>query len=187
MRGSWPSCCTRTCSDRSITVSRECERSRSLRAAYQTNRHRSHTGDDSRESDLPAAGGLPVLASSLLRRAIAASGSARSPKPACGAGPSSYYQQFDAAEGCLRQEVRRELLAEAQKHDAWEIVTRDSVHRADPGGSADCFDPDTRIGSAPSDSLDLQRVWNRDPQQCRSSVSSRENYNVPRNRSRFVD
>jgi transposase len=32
-----------------------------------------------------------------------------------------YYQQFDALR-MLRQEVRRELLAEAQKHDAWKLL-----------------------------------------------------------------
>jgi transposase len=32
-----------------------------------------------------------------------------------------YYQQFDALRA-LRQEVRRELLAEAQKHDAWKLL-----------------------------------------------------------------
>jgi transposase len=32
-----------------------------------------------------------------------------------------YYQQFDALRS-LRQEVRRELLAEAQKHDAWKLL-----------------------------------------------------------------
>jgi transposase len=32
-----------------------------------------------------------------------------------------YYQQFDALRA-LRQEIRRELLAEAQKHDAWKLL-----------------------------------------------------------------
>jgi transposase len=32
-----------------------------------------------------------------------------------------YYQQFDALRS-LRQDVRRELLAEAQKHDAWKLL-----------------------------------------------------------------
>ena len=32
-----------------------------------------------------------------------------------------YYQQF-AALRVLRQEVRRELLAEAQKHDVWKLL-----------------------------------------------------------------
>ncbi|MGC2332621.1 MAG: transposase [Candidatus Acidiferrales bacterium] len=32
-----------------------------------------------------------------------------------------YYQQFDALRA-LRQQVRRELLAEAQKHDAWKLL-----------------------------------------------------------------
>jgi transposase len=32
-----------------------------------------------------------------------------------------YYQQFDALRA-LRQEIRRELLAEAQKHDTWKLL-----------------------------------------------------------------
>ena len=79
-----------------------------------------------------------------------------------------YYQQFDALRA-LRQEVRRELLAEAQKHDAWKLLRADSVHRADPGGSADRFDPDTASVPHQATALDLQRVWNRDAQQCRAA------------------
>jgi len=44
-----------------------------------------------------------------------------------------YYQQLDALRP-LRQQVRQELLAEAKEARRVEIVTRDSVHRPDPGG-----------------------------------------------------
>ena len=50
-----------------------------------------------------------------------------------------YYQQFDALRA-LRQEVRRELLGGSSEAQRLEIITRDSIHRPDPGGSADCFD-----------------------------------------------
>ena len=50
-----------------------------------------------------------------------------------------YYQQFDALRA-LRQEVRRELLAEAQKHDAWKLLREIPFDRPDPGGAADRFD-----------------------------------------------
>ena len=40
-----------------------------------------------------------------------------------------------------------------------EIATRDSVHRPDPGGAADRFDPDTAPVPYQATALDLQRVW----------------------------
>ena len=80
-----------------------------------------------------------------------------------------YYQQFDALRA-LRQQVRRELLAEAQKHERLEIVTRDSVDRPDPGGSADRFDANTASFSYQAAALDLQRIWDRDAQQRRAAV-----------------
>ena len=47
-------------------------------------------------------------------------GSGRFKKPECAAA-EFYYQQFDALRS-LRQDVRRELLTEAQKHDAWKLL-----------------------------------------------------------------
>jgi hypothetical protein len=51
-----------------------------------------------------------------------------------------------------------------------EIATRDSVHRPDPGSSADRSDPDTAPVPHQATALDLQRVWDRDAQQCRASL-----------------
>ena len=48
-------------------------------------------------------------------------GSRRSRKPACADAPEIYYQQFDAL-AALRQEARRELLAEARKHPAMRLL-----------------------------------------------------------------
>ena len=77
-----------------------------------------------------------------------------------------YYQQLDALRP-LRHEVRRELLAEAQKHARLEIVTRDSVHRSDPGGAVDRADPDTAPLPQQATALEIQRLRHRNAQQCR--------------------
>jgi hypothetical protein len=53
-----------------------------------------------------------------------------------------YYQQFDAL-AALRQEVRRELLAESGKHPAIEIAAADSLDRPDPRRFVDRSDADT--------------------------------------------
>ena len=79
-----------------------------------------------------------------------------------------YYQQFDAlrasAPGSTARAVRRGPEARGV-----EIVTPDSVHRADPGGSADRFDPDTAPVSHQATAVDLQWIWDRDAQQCRAA------------------
>ena len=51
-------------------------------------------------------------------RAIVPSGSRKSANRGVRRRASSYYQQPDALR-CLRQEVRRDLLAESKKHPAW--------------------------------------------------------------------
>jgi hypothetical protein len=51
-----------------------------------------------------------------------------------------------------------------------EIITRDSVHRSDPSGPADRFDPDPASLSYQATALDLQRVWHRDTQQRRAPL-----------------
>ena len=53
----------------------------------------------------------------LMGRQQIGSGSARFEKPAA----EIYYRQFDALRS-LRQEVRRDLLADAKKHDAWKLL-----------------------------------------------------------------
>ena len=50
-----------------------------------------------------------------------------------------------------------------------EIVTSDSIHRTDPGRSADRFDPDTTPVPHQATAVDIQRVRNRDTQQCRAA------------------
>ncbi len=53
-----------------------------------------------------------------------------------------YYQQFDAL-AALRQEVRRELLAESRKHPRHEIAAADSLDWPDPRRFVDRSDADT--------------------------------------------
>ena len=53
-----------------------------------------------------------------------------------------YYQQFDAL-AVLRQQARRELLAESRKHLAVKILRQDSFDRSDPCCAVGCSDPDT--------------------------------------------
>ena len=45
-----------------------------------------------------------------------------------------------------------------------EIVTRDSIHRPDPGGSADRFDANAASLPYQAAALGLQRIWHRDAQ-----------------------
>ena len=52
-----------------------------------------------------------------------------------------YYQQFDALRS-LREQVRRDLLAEGRKHSAIEIAAPDSFDWTHSSGSVDCSDAD---------------------------------------------
>jgi hypothetical protein len=52
------------------------------------------------------------------------------------------YQQLDVLR-LLRQEVRRDLLAESKKHKAWKLLLQDSGDRSDPNGSVDRAVADT--------------------------------------------
>ena len=74
-----------------------------------------------------------------------------------------YYQQFDAlrvlAPGSAARAVGR-----GSEAGRLEIVTRDSIHRPDPGGSADRFDPDAAPVPYQAAALGLQRIWDRDVQ-----------------------
>ncbi len=78
--------------------------------------HRSPAGDASRESDLPQWGdpcvGEQVYAPRYRAEWLAKIGEAGMHRRA-----EFYYRQFNALRS-LRQEVRRELLAETQKHNA---------------------------------------------------------------------
>ncbi len=61
-----------------------------------------------------------------------------------------YYQQLDALRA-LRQQVRRDLLAESKKHQTWKRLGRVAGHPADPA-------PFPHQAAA----MDLQRFWHRD-------------------------
>ena len=80
-----------------------------------------------------------------------------------------YYQQLrcvaGAAPGSAARAARRS--AEARR---LEIVTRDSVHRPDPGGAADRFDANAASFPYQATALELQRIWDRDAQQRRAEV-----------------
>ena len=79
-----------------------------------------------------------------------------------------YYQQLDALRP-LRQEVRRELLAEARKHDARKWLR--SIPFLGPIRAALVIALIQTPAPVPyqATALDLQWVWDRDLQQCRSS------------------
>ena len=62
-------------------------------------------------------------------RAIVLSGSGKIREPGVRRRPEFYYQQLDALR-TVRQEVRRELLAEAKKHKASHIVCSSCGHVA---------------------------------------------------------
>ena len=56
-----------------------------------------------------------------MHRAIVRSGSAKINEPGVRRRAEFYYQQLDALRS-LRQEVRRDLLAESKKHKAWKLL-----------------------------------------------------------------
>jgi len=59
-----------------------------------------------------------------------------------------YYQQLDALRS-VRQEVRRELLAEGKKHKAWKLLWPDPLDRSDPGRRVAWHPADSASFSAP--------------------------------------
>ena len=76
-----------------------------------------------------------------------------------------YYQQLDALRS-LRHQVRRDLLAES-KNQGDETALPDPVDRSDSRGSPDRADPDTAPFPHQAAALEIQRICNRDAQQCR--------------------
>ena len=70
-----------------------------------------------------------------------------------------YYQQLDALRS-LRQEVRRELLAESKKHSAWKATLPDSVDGSDPGGRVDRNPTDAPPLPHQAAAMDLQWFGN---------------------------
>jgi hypothetical protein len=67
-----------------------------------------------------------------------------------------YYQQFDAL-AALRQEARRELLAESRKHFAVKIAPADSLDRPHLRSTLGCFDTDAPPFSHQAPVLGLHR------------------------------
>ncbi len=67
-----------------------------------------------------------------------------------------YYQQLDALRP-LRQEVRRDLLTESQKHKAWKLLRQIPGIRCDPGSAVDRADADTPSLPHQATAVDLQR------------------------------
>ena len=67
-----------------------------------------------------------------------------------------FYQQFDALRP-LRQEVRRDLLTESQKHKAWKLLRQIPGNRCDPGSAVDRADADTPSLPHQATAVDLQR------------------------------
>ena len=96
-----------------------------------------------------------------------------------------FYQQLDALQP-LRKEVRRDLLAESRKHSATKLLRQipcigpvraaqltaliQTPHRFAPNGNCG---PTAVLGSRPTTA--------------RNTATSKGSYDVPRNRSNFVD
>ena len=83
-----------------------------------------------------------------------------------------YYHQLDALR-LLRQEVRRDLLAESKKHQAWKRLCQNSLDRSDPGGGVAGHPADPAPLPYQTAAVDLQRFWHRGAQQRRSSRCER--------------
>src|SRR6202050_80764 len=137
-------------------------------AELSDDQHGSDTGDDAREGDLPQLGdslqrktGLRRTLSSRVARQDPRSrrappGGVLLPAVRCVAGAAP------ASTACTAQRS-----AEAR---SLEIITRDSVHRSDPGSSADRFDANAASFPHQAAALELQRIWDRDAQQRRAEV-----------------
>ena len=96
-----------------------------------------------------------------------------------------YYQQLDALR-VLRQEVRRDLLAESKKHQALETALPDSLDRSDPGSRVAGHCADTAPLPHQAAAVDLQWFWHRDAAAAPITVLSKDSSNEPRSRSRFA-
>jgi transposase len=95
-----------------------------------------------------------------------------------------YYQQLDALRS-LRQDVRRELLVEAQKHDAWKLLR--AIPFIGPIRAALIIAAcKHRTGSVPSDSCGRISGSESRPIAVPSIAASMESCGARRSRSRFV-
>ena len=80
-----------------------------------------------------------------------------------------YYQQFDALRA-LRQEVRRELLAEAQKHEAWKLLREIPFIGPIRAALLIALMQTPHRFRTKRQLWSLQRIWDRDAQQRRAAV-----------------
>jgi hypothetical protein len=80
-----------------------------------------------------------------------------------------YYQQFDAL-AILRQELRRDLLAESRNDSARKWLRQIPSNRTHSGASPARSGSNTTSPSHQTATLGLRRVWNRDAQQRRSPL-----------------
>ncbi len=80
-----------------------------------------------------------------------------------------YYQQLDALRA-LRQEVRRELLAEAQKHDAWKLLREIPFIGPIRAALLIALMQTPHRFRTKRQLWSLQRIWDRDAQQRRAAV-----------------
>src|SRR6202050_971282 len=136
-------------------------------AELSDDQHGSDTGDDAREGDLPQLGDS-LQRKTGLRRTLSRGVAGQDPRSR-GAPPGGVLLPAircvaGTAPGSAAPVARRS--SEARR---LEIVTRDSVHRPDPGGSADRFDSNTASFPYQATALDLQRIWDRNAQQCRTT------------------
>ena len=79
------------------------------------------TGDDAGEGDLSQLGHSLYRQAGLCAAPSCASGSAKITEAGVRRRAEFYYQQLDALRA-LRQQVRRDLLAESKKHQAWKLL-----------------------------------------------------------------
>ena len=96
-----------------------------------------------------------------------------------------YYQQLDALRS-LRQEVRRELLAESKKHQAWKLLCQ--IPSISPNRAAVLLAfCRRRIGFAPSDSCGPSAILALRRTAVPITAMSKGNCSDPRSQHRFAD
>ena len=93
-----------------------------------------------------------------MHRVTVRNGSARSAKPGVHRRAEFYYQQLDALR-LLRQAVRRDLLLEVKKHQAWKLLRQ--IPGIGPIRAAVLMAADADASSLPhqATAVDLQWVW----------------------------
>ena len=90
------------------------------------------------------------------------------------------YEQLDMLQH-LRQQARRELLAESRKHADHRQAAADSVSRTDSLGAGGGTDADSASFSHQATTMGLQRTGLGDPHQCGIPLWSKANCGAPRN------